>query len=119
MARFVYDSNNGVAAVLTAEDFSRLNHDKTLLTGFMLFSDSANYPSVGLQPWFHGNMALMNRLLDGHELARVSLWVPFSNGPTLYPSFEELLEQFGRLAPMHKLHEAFGVALTPAAVAMS
>lgn len=116
MARFIYDTNNGVTAVVTADDYERIQDGKTPEIGFFLFSDSVDYRTSTPQPWFHGNQMMLGRLLKGHDVKERSLGVPFSNGHTLYADRESLLKEIQSVAPMHQLLEAFEVQLRQAAM---
>ena len=111
MAHFVYDTNNGVTALITGDDYLRYQLAEKLESGIFLFSDSIDWPVHG-QPWFHGDMTMMDTLLEGHSLERGSFGgVPFSSGATLYHTREDLFNEIVSIAPMHKLLEAFDVDL--------
>ena len=111
MAHFVSDTNNGVTALITGDDYLRYQLAEKLESGIFLFSDSIDWP-VHAQPWFHGDMAMVDTLLEGHSLEYGSFGgVPFSNGATLYTSRDDLFNEIVSIAPMHKLLEAFEVTL--------
>lgn len=118
MAHFVHDTNNGVTALVTIEDYKRMQNQQPLEQGIFLFTDAIDW-SVQAQPWFHGNREMMAQLTEGHTMEHGSIGVPFSNGQMLYSTREALLGEILQIAPMHKLLEAFEVTLQPAAVPVS
>jgi hypothetical protein len=120
MALFICDTNNGVTALVTLGDYERINSRRKPEYGIFLFtdSDSLDWP-VHPQPWFHGDLGMMDHLLiiGQHSMRHGSFGgVPFSNGASLYTERELLLMEITKIAPMHKLLDAFGVTLQLKAV---
>lgn len=119
MAHFISDTNNGVTALISTDDYLLKRGGVKLKYGIFLFSDLIDWP-VHAQPWFHGDMAMMDALLEGHTVEHSSFGgVPFSNGAMLYSDRKSLFSEIIQIAPMHKLLEAFGVELQRVAVTVS
>ncbi len=92
MATYYKGSNNGVVAIVTEAVYEKMQERYQLLaeceakglprpqlppiTPVFTFSR----PEHGAFKFMTGSYALLERLLEGHEVHSGAIWVPFSNG---------------------------------------
>ncbi len=73
------------------------------------FADSAH-----LQDYVTGTRALLQKLLNGHEVEQAALYVPFSNGTQWGdPTSEPVLAELRSLTTIEDAWPAFGVTVVP------
>ncbi len=92
MATYIKGSNNGVVAIVTARTYDKMEVRNQLVaecekkgiplpqlppvTPVFTFS-SEEHPAF---KFMTGSFALLEKLLNGHDVKNGSIWVPFSNG---------------------------------------
>lgn len=120
--KFYEWSNNSVTAVVTEEVYEEIRRRRNLAEEAV----AGGYPLPFLPParpvftfsnlfqlkgWVTGDLALMEKLLHGHEVISRCFYVPFSNGyQWLYKTEPEMVEEEWKFrTDLREAMDAFGL----------